>query len=134
MALRDRHDDFQWGVIAKNVERDDVADAVAIQADLKLTAVLHRLAVDRYHQIARTQSDARRRSTGPDVGQHHAVIASELEASRQHGRDRLHPHADFAPPNAAALSDLLVDGSNDVARRRDCLLYTSDAADERSSV
>ena len=68
---------------AEHVQRDHVADEAAIQAHLQLAAVLHRLAVERQHDVANGQAGDRRRAARQHVGQDHPGGPLEAEAGRQ---------------------------------------------------
>ena len=44
--------------VAQDFDADEVADGLAVETDLELPAVLHRLAVERDHDVAGPQSRA----------------------------------------------------------------------------
>ena len=61
-ALDDGHGNVERPGAAQNLQLHDVADRPAIEVDLQLAAVLHRLAVERGHDISRFQPGTGRRA------------------------------------------------------------------------
>ncbi len=117
LAFDDRDRQRQARAAAFEIEANAVADGPAVQVDLKLTAVLHGLAVEPEHDVAHLRPGLRGRPVGIDVAEHDAGVAPQLKSLGQQRRDGLRPHADLSTPHAPELPDLLEHAPHDVARR-----------------
>jgi hypothetical protein len=94
VALGHCHGKLHDLTAAQHVEGDDIADQPAIQIDLQLATVLHRLAVERRDQVSRAQPGHRPRTAGNDIRQNHTVIARQTEASVRWAIERERARAD----------------------------------------
>ena len=100
---------------APHLDAHLLPDAARIDVDAELPAVLHRLSVERQHDVARLEAGFRRRPVRQHVRQHHAGIEPEAERLGHERRDRLRVDADFTPPHAPRLPDLREHIADDVA-------------------
>ena len=102
---------------AQNLEHHHITDHMSVQVDLQLTAVVHRLAVERHHEITAAQPRQVCRTAGNHIGQHHTALARQPKTARENRVDRLRANTDIASPHPSEPPDLLVHGPDDVARR-----------------
>ncbi len=61
------------------LEGDDITHHVSVQIDPQLTAVVHRLAVERRYHVAGAQPGSISRAAGAHIGQHDAALARQRE-------------------------------------------------------